>query len=251
MARKLSGARKAMFVPYNETTREFDFDNKADLVGMLEALKTTKNYKEGSNYADNVQNIYRKALQSEDIDADFTEIGYKNRSILFGKKYYKGGIAAATNDKAPTGALLFEQTYDDNSFERVVLYNVSLYEKDIEAETDSENYNYKSQGFTGKALPFEHEGIKWVEYRMDSADPNLDKESFDKWYEEIQFLPKIKLEYEATGSVTAISSDYITYDSVSKKFLIPFDFAENFTFKDGEDSKTATYSSSTKTWTIA
>ncbi len=57
------------------------------------------------------------------------------------------------------------------------------------------------------------------------------------------------LNYTATGDITEINPLTITYSN--GKFTIPSSFKSNFTFKDGETSKTATYSAETETWTIA
>ena len=59
----------------------------------------------------------------------------------------------------------------------------------------------------------------------------------------------VNLDYTATGEVTEINPSTITYSG--GKFTIPLSFTDNFTFKDGGTSKTATYSTETFTWTIA
>ena len=58
----------------------------------------------------------------------------------------------------------------------------------------------------------------------------------------------IEFEYTATGTITEISIDEITYDTSNHKFKnIPVN-TTSFTFKDNEVVKTATLSSS---WTVS
>ena len=57
------------------------------------------------------------------------------------------------------------------------------------------------------------------------------------------------LSYSSTGEISEINPSTITYSG--GEFTIPSSFTDNFTFKDGGTSKTATYSTETFTWTIA
>ena len=56
--------------------------------------------------------------------------------------------------------------------------------------------------------------------------------------------------YAATGDVTAISNASVTYNAETDMFSIPKTLKEDFTFKDGADTKTATYVSDTDTWSF-
>lgn len=185
MNRKKSGCRNLMFIPIVDGAHKIE--DKIDLKGLLENFDYKANYKECSNYADNEQNIYKKKLSSYDITIQLTELGLKNKGKIFGKKYNKGGLATTSEDQAVSGAIILEETYVDNSFERVIFYNVTLYDADQSNQSDSDNFNFAQQGLTGKALGFAKDGKIYFDYRMDSADPDLDKTKFDNFYTKVQF----------------------------------------------------------------
>ena len=51
-----------------------------------------------------------------------------------------------------------------------------------------------------------------------------------------------KVDYSATGAITNIVPDTITYDTNAHQFTVPADHKADFTFTDGASNKTATYS---------
>lgn len=225
---------------------------KPQAVLDAESINYTRVYAEASNYADNKQNIYKKKLTSIDIDMDFSEIIAKTRALVQGKKYASGSILSGTNDISNDVAVLFEETYDDGTSERVVFYSAKLYEKDGSNTTEGESIEFTSQGFSGRALPFKNDKIDAIEYRIDSGDPTYDVNKFNKFFEEVQFFEEaIEVEYSSytSGDVTDISVNGAEFDTVSKKFTNIYASCTSFTFKEDGTTKTATKSSSS--WTIS
>ncbi len=77
-----------------------------------------------------------------------------------------------------------------------------------------------------------------------TVNPDTKEITFEKGFNE----KTLEVEYTATGDITDISVDGITYDSVNHKFKgIPAN-TTSFTFKDDGTEKTATLGSS---WTVA
>ena len=158
----------------------------------LEEVKYTYTYAEASNYADNKQNIYKKKKTGVDLDLTFSSIALKTRARLQEKEYANGGAATGTDDISQPVAVLFQETYDDGSYENVVFYNVKLYEKDGDQKSEGENIEFNSQGFTGKGLSFSNDNIEnKFEFRMDSADPTVDKEKLDNFFKQVQYFEKV------------------------------------------------------------
>lgn len=187
MSRKLTGCSNCMVAKQINTSGNITFGTP-EAIEDLEAFNYSYNYAEGSNYADNKQNIYKKKKTSVNIDLDFSSVKLKTKAQLQGKKYAKGGAASNPNDQSEAVAILFQKNYDDGSYENVVFYNVKLYEKDSQNTTESENINYTSQGFTGVGLSFTNEDIKGdFEYIMDSADPEVDKAKLDSFFTSVKF----------------------------------------------------------------
>ena len=154
----------------------------------LEEVKYTYTYAEASNYADNKQNIYKKKKTGVDLDLTFSSIALKTRARLQGKEYANGGAATGTDDISQPVAVLFQETYDDGSYENVVFYNVKLYEKDGDQKSEGENIEFTSQGFTGRGLSFSNDKItNKFEFRMDSADSTVDKEKLDNFFKQVQY----------------------------------------------------------------
>ena len=159
----------------------------------LEEVKYTYNYAEASNYADNKQNIYKKKKTSVDLDLTFSSIALKTRAQIQGKDYAKGGAATGTDDQSQPVAVLFQETYDDGSYENVVFYNVKLYEKDGDQKSEGENIEFTSQGFTGRGLSFSNDKTtNKFEFRMDSADPSVDKTKLENFFKAVQYFEAVQ-----------------------------------------------------------
>ncbi len=244
MSRKLTGCCNCMIALHKIADGKTTFE-KPQAIEDLEAFNYSYNYAEGSNYADNKQNIYKKKKTSVNVDLDFSAITLKIKALLQGKKYAKGGASSNPNDQSAPVAVLFQKNYDDGSYENVVFYNVKLYEKDSSNTTEGESINYTSQGFSGVGLSFTNDDINGdFEYIMDSADPDVDKAKLDSFFTEVKFYEEAKVEVAysgyATGAVSDISVKGATFDQAGKKFKgIPAS-TRTFTFKLDGAVKTAT-----------
>ena len=191
MSRKKTGCRSCMTAKIINKDGKTTFDTP-EAIEDLEEVKYTYTYAEASNYADNKQNIYKKKKTGVDLDLTFSSIALKTRARLQGKEYANGGAATGTDDISQPVAVLFQETYDDGSYENVVFYNVKLYEKDGDQKSEGENIEFNSQGFTGKGLSFSNDNIEnKFEFRMDSADPTVDKEKLDNFFKQVQYFEKV------------------------------------------------------------
>lgn len=252
MSRKLTGCCNCMVARHKIADGKLIFD-KPEAIEDLEAFNYSYNYAEGSNYADNKQNIYKKKKTSVNVDLDLSSIKLKTKALLQGKKYSKGGAASNPNDQSEAVALLFQKNYDDGSYENVVFYNVKLYEKDSQNTTEGENINYTAQGFTGVGLSFTNDNIKGdFEYIMDSSDPEVDIVKLNSFFNEVKYYeePMIEVAYTgySSGSVTEISIEGATFETSSKKFKNIPESTVSFTFKLDGTLKTATKGSDS--WTF-
>ena len=191
MSRKKTGCRNCMTAQIINKDGVTTFATP-EAIEDLEEVKYTYTYAEASNYADNKQNIYKKKKTGVDLDLTFSSIVLKTRARLQGKEYANGGAATGTDDISQPVAVLFQETYDDGSYENVVFYNVKLYEKDGDQKSEGENIEFNSQGFTGKGLSFSNDNIEnKFEFRMDSADPTVDKEKLDNFFKQVQYFEKV------------------------------------------------------------
>ena len=111
---------------------------------------------------------------------------------------------------------------------------------------DIDNYDYAS---LGKLISI---NFGFTKERYEEGDIDYDGPSTD--------ITDRIVEYEATGAVTDIQVDgepttAITYNATLKQFIVPTTVKTSFTFKDGEESKTATFQENDEgnaddTWTI-
>ena len=151
MTRKKTGCKNCMYAPHINTGGVISFGVPKPIKD-LEELTYKYNYAEGSNYADNVQNIYRKRPTSVDLGLTFSEIALAIEAELQGKKYVAGGSSTNIADKAKPVAILFQETYDDGSYVNKVIYNVTLYKEDDNSKTEGKkNHSKKRHGTRRKA----------------------------------------------------------------------------------------------------
>ena len=210
MSRKKTGCKNCMTARQVTKNGVITFETP-EKIEDLEEVKYTYNYAEASNYADNKQNIYKKKKTSVDLDLTFSSIVLKTRAQLQGKDYAKGGAATGTDDQSLPVAVLFQENYDDGSYENVVFYNVKLYEKDGDQKSEGENIEFTSQGFTGRGLSFTNDKItNKFEYRMDSADPEVDKEKLNNFFKAVQYY-----EAEEPKKQTTLEKENQTEDNAS------------------------------------
>ena len=198
MSKKATGILNAHYAIYNPKTKVYAMPKA---IKDLESLSITETYAEGSNYADNLRNIYLKELVGADLSLTFSNISREIEAELTGQGFDKGEVAYSTNANAPRIALLFEKTYSDGSTDRIVYYNCKLSKDNENGETKTDSFNFVEDTLSGQAIPMSGslktkdngtavtlDGV--LKYVMDSASAtaNVDaKKRFDNFFNRVQF----------------------------------------------------------------
>lgn len=150
MSKKATGILNAYYAIYDPATKVY---KTPKAIKDLESLSITETYAEGSNYADNLRNIYLKELVGADLSLTFSSISREIEAELTGQKFEKGEVAYSTNANAPQVALLFEKTYSDGSTDRIVYYNCKLSKDNENGETKTDSFNFVEDTLSGQAIP--------------------------------------------------------------------------------------------------
>lgn len=201
MSKKATGISNAHYAVFDTTKNIFEVPQP---IKDLETLSITETYAEGSNYADNLRNIYIKELVGADLSLTFSNISRAIEAKLTGQTFDKGELEYKTSAVAPQIALLFEKTYSDGSTDRIVYYNCKLSKDNENGETKTDSFNFVEDTLSGQAIPMsgtvktKEPGGKEVslngvlKYVMDSAsvtaatDTEVQKR-FSKFFERVQF----------------------------------------------------------------
>lgn len=200
MGKKATGISNAHYAVFDTTKNIFGVPNP---IKDLETLSITETYAEGSNYADNLRNIYIKELVGADLSLTFSNISRAIEAELTGQTYLNGELEYKTSAVAPQIALLFEKTYSDGSKDRIVYYNCKLAKDNENGETKTDSFNFVEDTLSGQAIPMSGslktkdngtavtlDGV--LKYVMDSASAtaasNADaKKRFDNFFNRVQF----------------------------------------------------------------
>ena len=150
MSKKATGILNAHYAIYDPINKVY---KTPKAIKDLETLSITETYAEGSNYADNLRNIYIKELVGADLSLTFSSISRAIEAELTGQKFEKGEVAYSTNVTAPQVALLFEKTYSDGSTDRIVYYNCKLSKDNENGETKTDSFNFVEDTLSGQAIP--------------------------------------------------------------------------------------------------
>lgn len=228
------------------------FGKPEPIIG-LEEFSYSYTYAEGSNFADNRQNIYKKKPTGVDLSLTFTELVLSMEAKLMGKKYNKGGVSTNTNDQAKEVALLLQETFSDGSYINNVFYNVKLAKDESSGKSAGDNIEFTPATLSGRGIPLTNgngKGDGDIDYKMDSADPTVDKTKLNNFFKEVQFIESeatVEVEYTGytSGEVTDISLPGVNFDKITKIFKDVPESATTFTFKLDGTSTTATKSGST------
>ena len=201
MSKKATGILNAHYAIYNPKTKVYGIPKA---IKDLETLSITETYAEGSNYADNLRNIYIKELVGADLSLTFSSISRAIEAELTGQGFEKGEVAYSTNANAPQVALLFEKTYSDGSTDRIVYYNCKLSKDNENGETKTDSFNFVEDTLSGQAIPMS----ETVKTKANGTDVNLNgilkyviasdgftsetgdaayKKRYDKFFEKVQF----------------------------------------------------------------
>ena len=201
MSKKATGILNAHYAIYNQKTNVY---GTPTAIKDLESLSITETYAEGSNYADNLRNIYIKELVGADLSLTFSSISRAIEAELTGQVFDKCEVAYSTNVTAPQVALLFEKTYSDGSTDRIVYYNCKLSKDNENGETKTDSFNFVEDTLSGQAIPMsgtvktkENAGTDVtldgvLKYVMDSAGATATtntegKKRFDNFFKRVQF----------------------------------------------------------------
>ena len=166
MSKKATGILNAHFAIYDPKTKVY---GTPKAIKDLETLSITETYAEGSNYADNLRNIYIKELVGADLSLTFSSISRAIEAELTGQGFEKGEVAYSTNANAPQVALLFEKTYSDGSTDRIVYYNCKLSKDNENGETKTDSFNFVEDTLSGQAIPMS----ETVKTKANGTDVNL------------------------------------------------------------------------------
>lgn len=150
MSKKATGISNAHYAVFDPSKNVYGTPKP---IIDLESISITESYAEGSNYADNLRNIYLKELVGADLSLTFSNISRAIEAELTGQAYDKGELAYSTSATAPQIALLFEKTYSDGSTDRVVYYNCKLSKDNENGETRTDSYNFVEDTLSGQAIP--------------------------------------------------------------------------------------------------
>lgn len=189
MTRKRTGCRNCMVAEQINTEGVITFGTP-EAIKDLEEFSYNYTYAEGSNYADNRQNIYKKKPTGVNTSLTFSDLLLAMEAKLMGKKYSKGGASTNINDQAKPVALLFQETFDDGSYINNVIYNVKLSRDENSGKTEGENIEFTPTTLVGRGLPLTNPGGKGdgdIDFKMDSADSTIDKTKLDGFFTSVQF----------------------------------------------------------------
>ncbi len=128
----------------------------------IENIAISETFAEGSNYADNIRNIYARELVGADMSMEFSNLPREIEADLTGQAYSDGEIEYKTDAVAPTVAILYEKTYSDGSVDRIVYYNCKLSKDSENGETKTDSFNFTGDSISGKAAPMADGKVKYV-----------------------------------------------------------------------------------------
>lgn len=199
MGKKATGISNAHYAVFDTAKNIF---REPKPIKDLEKLSIAESYAEGSNYADNLRNIYIKELVGADLSLIFSNVSREIEAELTGQTYATGELEYKTSAVAPQIALLFEKNYSDGSKDRIVYYNCKLAKDNENGETKTDSFNFVEDTLSGQAIPMsgtvktkENTGTDVhlngvLKYVMDSAGAtaNADaKKRFDNFFKRVQF----------------------------------------------------------------
>ena len=181
-ARKLEGCRMLHYSVVSFSDGEVSFGTPKRIPDM-EEYNYNFLYAEGSNHADNQQNIYRKKITGAELGLTLSDLKGAIEAELMGKTHNKGGTLTNTNDQQKSVAILWEDTYSDGSAIRNVFYCSKLSKDEASGKTSGENIEFTPAKLVGRAIPLPDGDIH---YKIDDSETGYDKTKFDAWFKKIQ-----------------------------------------------------------------
>lgn len=188
MSKKATGVTLLHYAPFTIAAGVTTYEAPIRIPD-LEELTVNDKYAEGSNYADNIQNIYASKVTGADISAILSALAGQIESDLSGKSYDSGEIETTTNDIQKGVAILYQKNYNDNSYENKIYYNCLLRREDYSGKSTGENIDFTAANLTGKAIPLPNGKVS---YTVLSDELGIDtgrekKKKLDNFFKTVQF----------------------------------------------------------------
>lgn len=187
MSKKATGVCKLHFAKYTiSEDGSVTYEAPKRIIDAEEITPTDK-FAEGSNYADNKQNIYLSKITGADINIVLSSIDPEIEAALTGKAYDEGDIETTVNDKSAGVAILFQKNYDDGTYENIVYYNAKLRREDYGGKTEGENIDFTGVTILGQAMPLPNGKLKYA-IHSDKVGENAEKKKkLDNFFKTVQF----------------------------------------------------------------
>lgn len=162
------------------------WDVPVKLTGAQEV--TIKNtYAEGSLIGDMKKLKSTKKKTGLDVSVGVAEYDNEKKALLEGGKVVKGEYVNDADELGNDVAVLFEQVYDDNTSNYVVVYKVGLRSENYsEGKGNSENIEYATTTLTGTAVAVDIDGKSLFSFELDTSASDVDTKKVDNWFKEVQ-----------------------------------------------------------------
>lgn len=187
MSKKATGICKLHFAKYTIAENGAVTYETPKPIPDVEEVGVTEQYAEGTNYADNKQNIYKTKVTGADITATLSSLDPEIEGELTGRAYDGGEIETTTADLPNGVAFLYQKNYDDGSYENIVYYNTKLRREDYGGTTEGENIEFTGVSLVGKALPLPNGKLKYAIHSDKVGDDPARKKKLDNFFKAVQF----------------------------------------------------------------
>ncbi|WP_321833486.1 major tail protein [Clostridium butyricum] len=163
-----------------------NWDTPIKLTGAQEiTIKNT--YAEGSLIGDMKKLKSTKKKTGLDVSVGVAEYTNTIKALLEGGEVVKGEYVNSADELGNDVAVLFEQVFDDNSSNYVVIYKVGLRpENYIEGKGNSENIEYATTTLTGTAVAVDIDGKSLFSFELDTSAEGVDATKVSKWFTAVQ-----------------------------------------------------------------
>ncbi|TAN66617.1 hypothetical protein WS9_009905 [Paraclostridium sordellii 8483] len=186
---------KACFGLSNIHFAEFNGSAFETPVRILHAKKVENKFKYENveEWADNIAVINDYLFGGGEGKLTTLGLSKEERTLLFGNKSVKGGIAVADTDEAPIGAFLFERRLKGGAKRLYVIYACKCSPTDISGDTiEGGKTEYETTEIEYSISACEHEGVNLIYFFIDTNDPTVDQTQITKWYQEVQFPKELE-----------------------------------------------------------
>ena len=201
MSKKATGIRLLHYAPLTLDGDTYTFGTPKRLKDV-EEVTAQDTIVEGSNYADNMQNIYVSKISGATLTLAISNLDPEAEADITGCSYNLGEIETKSSDLPNAVAILYQKTYSDGSYANIIYYNCSLRRQDSNGKTEGENIEFTGDALTGKASPLPDEKIKYVIY-SDKVGNNTElQKKLVNFFKEVQFISDITTNGESENQTT-------------------------------------------------